>query len=194
MIISNKKFKIIYADPPWGYANKPSKNGTSRGFAGNHYSLMNLDEIKNLPVSEIADDDSVLFMWSTFPMIMDALETIKAWGFSYRTCAFVWVKKTSKGSNFWGCGYYTRSNAEICLLATKGKTLHRCSHSVHQIIESIPEKHSKKPDVVRSKIIELFGELPRIELFARERVEGWECWGDEITEPYKEGEVNDNTM
>ena len=182
MTISDKKFKIIYADPPWGYANKPSKNGTSRGFAGNHYPLMNLEELKRLPVSDIAEDDAVLFMWATFPMMQDAIETIKAWGFNYRTCAFVWVKKTKKGGNFWGCGYYTRSNAEVCLLATRGKTMTRLSHSVHQVVETIPEKHSKKPDEVRKRIVELFGDLPRIELFAREKAQGWEAWGNEITE------------
>lgn len=177
---TDKRYNIIYADPPWGYKNKPSKNGTSRGFAGNHYKLMTLDDVKNLPISDIAEKDCVLFMWATFPMIRDAFAVLKAWGFSYRTCAFVWVKKSKKGNNFWGCGYYTRSNAEICLLATRGKTLPRFSHSIHQIIESVPEKHSKKPDAVRNKITELFGPLPRIELFARQEYDGWDCWGDEV--------------
>lgn len=180
ILYTDKRYNIIYADPPWGYKNKPSKNGTSRGFAGNHYELMTLDEIQNLPINNITENNAVLFMWATFPMIQDALDTIKAWGFSYRTCAFVWVKKTNKGSNFWGCGYYTRSNAEICLLATKGKMLQRYSHSIHQIVESIPEKHSKKPGIVRDKIIGLFGTLPRIELFARDKADGWDCWGKEV--------------
>ena len=120
-------------------------------------------------------------MWATFPMIQEALKVIDAWGFNYRTCAFVWVKKNKKSdTNFWGCGYYTRSNAEICLLATRGKILERKSHSVHQIIESAVEAHSKKPNVVRDKIVELFGDIPRIELFARQEVDGWDCWGNEV--------------
>ncbi len=180
---THKKYKIIYADPPWAYKNKPSKNGTSRGFANNHYALMTVEELKKLNIQEIASDNSVLFLWATFPMIKDALAVIEAWGFKYRTCAFVWVKKNkNKPTNFWGCGYYTRSNAEICLLATKGKTLKRFSHSVHQIIEAPTERHSKKPDITRTKIIELFGAIPRIELFARENIDGWDCWGNEIEE------------
>lgn len=179
---TDKKYQIIYADPPWGYKNKPSKNGTSRGFANNYYGLMSLDDLARMNVQRIANENSVLFMWATFPMIQDALATIKAWGFSYRTCAFVWVKKNkNKDTNFWGCGYYTRSNAEICLLATKGKTLDRLSHKVHQIIEAPVKNHSRKPDAVREKIIELFGDLPRIELFAREQYDGWDCWGNEVT-------------
>ena len=178
---TNNKYNIIYADPPWSYKNSPSKKGTSRGFAKNYYDLMSVEELKKINISDIATDNSVLFMWATFPMINEALETIKNWGFDYRTCAFVWIKKNKKqDTNFWGCGYYTRSNAEICLLATKGKILKRQSHSIHQIIESKIEEHSKKPDIVRDKIIELFGDLPRIELFARQQVEGWDCWGNEV--------------
>lgn len=177
---TNKKYNIIYADPAWGYKNNPSKKGTSRGFAKNHYDLMTLDDIKSLDIKRISSENAVLFMWATFPMIKDALEVIESWGFNYRTCAFVWVKKNKKNlSNFWGCGYYTRSNAEICLLATKGKILERKSHRVHQIIENPVEEHSKKPDIVRDKIIELFGNLPRVELFARKSVDGWDCWGNE---------------
>lgn len=178
---TNRKYSIIYADPPWSYKNIPAKKGTSRGFAKNYYDLMSIEELKQIDINKISEDNAVLFMWATFPMIQEALETINNWGFKYRTCAFVWVKKNKKSdSNFWGCGYYTRSNVEICLLAIKGKILERKSHSVHQIIESKVEEHSKKPDIVRDKIIELFGDLPRIELFARQTAEGWDCWGDEV--------------
>lgn len=178
---TDKKYKIIYADPPWSYRNSPSKKGNSHGFAANHYALMNVEELKKINIQRITEDNAVLFMWATFPMIKEALETIKNWGFNYRTTAFVWVKKNKKAdTNFWGCGYYTRSNVEICLIATKGKILERKSHAIHQIIESPVEKHSKKPDIVREKIVELFGDLPRIELFARQHVEGWDCWGNEV--------------
>lgn len=178
---TDKKYNIIYADPPWNYKNNPSKKGTSRGFAKNYYDLMTIKELQNLNINKISAENSVLFMWTTFPMIDEALKVIKAWGFTYRTCAFVWIKKNKKSNtNFWGCGYYTRSNAEICLLAIKGKILERKSHSVHQIIESAVEEHSKKPDIARKKIVELFGDISKIELFARQEVEGWDCWGNEV--------------
>lgn len=117
-----EKYSIIYADPPWSYKNSPSKKGTSRGFAKNHYNLMSVEELKEIDIRRITEENAVLFMWATFPMIQEALNTIENWGFTYRTCAFVWIKKNKKtDTNFWGCGYYTRSNAEICLLATKRK-------------------------------------------------------------------------
>ena len=112
---------------------------------------------------------------------------MKAWGFEYKTAAFVWVKKNRKnGSNFWGMGAYTRANAEVCLLGVtpgfKAKELIR-SHSVHQIIEAPYEGHSKKPSEVRQRIVELLGDVPRIELFARQKADGWDAWGDELYEP-----------
>lgn len=174
------KYSLIYADPPWNYRNSPTVRGAGRGFAKSFYDLMGVDELGALPVSGLAEKNAVLFMWATFPAIQEALATIKNWGFNYRTCAFVWVKKNKKANtNFWGCGYYTRSNAEICLLATKGKILERKTHSLHQIIEAPVRVHSQKPDEVRAKIVELFGDLSRVELFARQSAEGWDCWGDQ---------------
>lgn len=109
---------------------------------------------------------------------------MESWGFQYKTAAFVWVKKYAKsGKNFFGMGAYTRSNAEVCLIGItpklKAKEWVR-SHSVRQIVESPVEEHSKKPDVVRDLIVELFGDLPRIELFARQRADGWDAWGNEV--------------
>lgn len=176
---TDKKYNIIYADPPWSYKNSPSKKGTTRCFAKNHYDLMPTNDIGELPIKEITEKDSVCIMWATFPMLPDALKVMDKWGFKYRTVAFVWVKKNKKNinTNFWGCGYYTRSNAEVCLLGVKGKILERKSRSIHQIIEKPVEEHSKKPDIVRDKIVELFGDIPRIELFARQYADGWDCWG-----------------
>lgn len=111
---------------------------------------------------------------------------MEAWGFEYKTAAFVWVKKARKsGGNFWGMGAYTRANAEVCLLGTtKGLRAKEWvkSHRVHQIVEAPVEGHSKKPDEVRRRIVELLGDVPRIELFARQRAEGWDSWGDEVPE------------
>ena len=120
-------------------------------------------------------------MWATFPMLREALELIEAWGFEYKTIAFCWVKQNKNSDGiFKGMGYYTRSNAEICLLATRGRVLERKSRSVSSVIISHIERHSKKPAETRDRIVELFGDLPRIELFARETTPGWDCWGNEV--------------
>lgn len=152
----------------------------NRGGAERHYDTMSIDDIKNLNVNEISDDDSILFMWATFPKIQEALDTIKAWGFEYKTCAFTWIKENKKSSTlFWGMGRWTRSNAEICLLATKGKPK-RINMGIHSVVVEKISKHSKKPSKIRNLIVDLIGDLPRIELFAREKKDGWDCWGNEI--------------
>lgn len=113
-------------------------------------------------------------------MLKECLEVIEAWGFKYKTIAFQWVKLNKKnGKPFYGLGRWTRGNTECCLLATKGKPK-RISNSVFQLIQTPIEGHSKKPAIVRDKIIELMGNLPRVELFARQKVKGWKSWGDEI--------------
>ncbi len=169
-----KKYQIIYADPPWSYWLGGKKN------ASRHYKCQPIDWIHNLPIHQIIDDNCVLFLWSTFPMLPDCLETIKRWGFKYSTNAFTWVKRNKKADSwFWGCGNYTRANAEICLLGMKG-TLTRQAKNVHQIIDCPVGQHSSKPDEARDRIVKLFGDLPRIELFARQKVEGWDCWGNEV--------------
>lgn len=108
---------------------------------------------------------------------------MEAWGFQYKTAAFVWVKKTKNGANFWGMGQYTRANAEVCLLGvTKGFKAGQQvqAHNVHQIVEAPFQGHSRKPDEVRQRIVQLLGDVPRIELFARERADGWDAWGNEV--------------
>ena len=187
----NKKYNIIYADPPWSY-----NGGLPQRQDGltpkQHYPVMETEEICALPVDEIADDNSILLMWSTFSKLQDGLDVIKAWGFIYKTCAFAWVKTNKRKnvdqisflpedsfSSFWGMGGWTRSNIELCLLGTKGKPK-RYSKGVHQVIYSSIREHSRKPDVTKERIIELCGDLPRIELFAREKTEGWDVWGNEV--------------
>lgn len=182
------KYRIIYADPAWCYRD----GSTHRGGAKRHYNVMTDEEIKNLPIGEISEDDSILFMWATFPKLQEALEVIKAWGFKYKTIGFVWIKTNKRfNSNqttflpiesldvFWGMGRWTRSNAEICLIATKGKPK-RKSSSVHSVIISEIQAHSKKPTTTRDLIVKLCGDLPRIELFARDKTEGWNVFGDEV--------------
>ena len=151
------------------------------GVAEQHYSVMNVKDICALPVASISAKDSALFLWATFPQLREALQVIEAWGFSYTTTAFVWLKQNRKSPTwFYGMGFWTRSNAEICLLAKRGKPK-RHSKKIHQFIISPIEEHSKKPDIVRERIVELMGDLPRIELFARHSTPGWDVWGDEVS-------------
>lgn len=174
-----KKYQIIYADPPWTY---PKTGGlkNSRGMAKQFYNTMSLEEIKNLPISDIADSDSILFLWATYPQLPNALEVVKAWGFEYFGLGFEWIKKTAGGKDFFGMGYWTRANPECCLLATRGK-LKPKSHSVRQLTYAPLSNHSAKPSLVREKIVELCGDLTRVELFAREKTDGWDVWGNEIS-------------
>ena len=133
-----------------------------------------------MPVSNIADDNCVLFLWVTMPKLNECWELIEKWGFNYKTVAFTWVKRNKKSLTwFWGMGSWTRANAELCLLSTKGKPK-RISASVHSVIDSPIEEHSKKPQEARNRIVKLMGDLPRIELFARQKVDGWDCWGNEV--------------
>lgn len=152
--------------------------------ARQHYETMKTKEISELPIRKIKTDDAICFLWATFPNIAEALKVMEAWGFEYKTAGFVWVKKNKKSNtNFWGMGAYTRANAEVCLLGISKKTKAKQvvkSNAVHQIIESKIEEHSKKPPLVREKIIELLGDIPRIELFARQYTDDWDCWGDEV--------------
>ena len=170
-----KKYTVIYADPPWRYHCGGLTRGPER-----HYPTMPLDDIKALPVADLAADDCALFLWATLPMLREALGVIEAWGFKYKTTAFVWVKLNRKDNGiFWGLGYWTRSNVEICLLALKGKP-RRMATNIHQVIISHVEEHSKKPDETRRRIEALMGDVPRIELFARQSPPGWDVWGNEV--------------
>ena len=176
MKLPNKKFSIIYADPPWNYKDKLKINCG----ANSKYSVMDINDIKNLDVDSICNDDCILFLWVTFPLINEGLEVIKSWGFTYKTCGFVWIKENQKSPGLsWGMGWWTRANAELCLIGVKGKPK-RQSASVHQVIMSKREKHSKKPDEVKEKIVKLCGNIPRIELFARQKTKGWNVWGNEV--------------
>lgn len=173
-----KKYQIIYADPPWEY-KVYSKKGQTRS-AEVHYPTMALADIQALPVGKLADDNCILFMWTTIPLLRDCFSVMESWGFTYKTVAFVWVKQNRKSDSlFWGMGHWTRANAELCMLATKGHP-RRKSAGVHQVIISHIENHSKKPDDARKRIVELVGDLPRIELFAREKTPGWDVWGNEV--------------
>lgn len=173
-----KKYGVIYADPPWHY-KVYSKKGMGRS-AESHYPTMKLEDIKALPVADLADRDCALFLWVTLPCLLEGIEVLKAWGFEYKTTAFVWVKQNRKADSlFWGMGFWTRSNAEICLLGTKGRPK-RKDAGIHQVVISHVEEHSRKPQEVHDRIIRLMGDVPRIELFARRKTEGFDVWGNEV--------------
>lgn len=181
----DRRYSVIYADPPWAY-RQCGATEKSRGSAVKHYQTMTTREISALPVPSICGEGAACFLWATFPNIGEAIRVMGEWGFTYKTAAFVWVKKNRKnGGNFWGMGAYTRANAEVCLLGVSpgfraGERVR--SHRVHQIIEAPFEGHSRKPEEARRRIVELLGDVPRIELFARQRADGWDAWGNEAPE------------
>lgn len=188
----NKKYQIIYADPPWKYNNRANNNTKFKGGAGNHYNLMTMEEIENLPINNLADENCALFLWTTFPMLDEQIKLFKKWKFDYKTLGFSWIKLNPKNLKpFFGVGYYTKSNCEVCLLGIKGK-MKPISNKISSVILSPKREHSRKPDEIREKIVQLFGDVPRIELFARQKVKGWDSWGNEIEsdinlEDYKNG-------
>jgi N6-adenosine-specific RNA methylase IME4 len=180
MNFPTKKYSIIYADPPWEYSSDPKSKRGIWGMAHNQYDTVSIEDLKKIPVDTIADDNCILFMWATFPNLQQGLDLIKAWGFEFKTVGFVWEKfdKTNNVAKKYGLGWYTRSNCEIVMIGRKGK-FNRQSAAVQQIVKSTISKHSQKPDEVRNRIIKLCGDLPRIELFARTKVHGWDVWGND---------------
>ena len=189
MMLPRKKYNIIYADPAWTFKTYSDKG---KGKAPEkHYSCMKIEDIYNLPVGNISYKDCVLFLWVTYPLLKEGIKTIEEWGFTYKTCGFSWIKKNKKSDSlFWGLGYWTRANNEICLLGTKGKPK-RVGKGVHQVVMSKIQRHSQKPDIVKDRIVELCGDVPRIELFARQATKGWDVWGNEVSETKIEKEKND---
>jgi site-specific DNA-methyltransferase (adenine-specific) len=182
-----RKYELIYADPPWEYKVWSNK-GRGRS-AESHYDTMSLERLKALAVPAMCAKDCVLLLWATAPGLSVAMELGAAWGFVYKTVAFVWIKKNRNNDRvFIGLGYYTRSNAEWVLLFTKGRPLSRVRRDVGQVVIAKVGKHSQKPTEIRTRIVELFGDRPRVELFARSRqgffsndeYAGWDVFGNEV--------------
>jgi N6-adenosine-specific RNA methylase IME4 len=190
------KFQIIYADPPWLYFNDQS---SEMGRGGSNYPKLDLEELKKLPIADITDDDCALFLWATTPKIKEALECLEAWGFKYTTMPFVWVKTNKKCNKsleeleeditngnqgfpkglYSGMGYWTNSNIEYVLLGKKGKP-HRIRKDIKQVVVAPLGRHSAKPPEVRNRIVDLMGDIPRVELFSRDIVSGWQFLGNEL--------------
>lgn len=172
------QFNIIYADPPWNFKTYSSK-GKGKS-PEKYYSCLTLEDLKALPVPSLAATDCALFLWMPSQHLKEALELMETWGFTFKTIAFVWRKKCKASDNdHFGLGYWTRMGSEFVLLGTKGNP-QRQSASVRQVVEESVGVHSAKPPIIRDLIVELLGELPRIELFARETCPGWVAVGDEI--------------
>ena len=172
------KYKTILADCPWEYENKKG-DLAARGAATSAYSVMPLEEIKRLPVKYIAHEDSLLLLWATSPKLSEALEVIKAWGFEYRTIAFVWCKLNPLAVGMYsGLGSWVNSNVEFVLLAKRGSPK-RLNKNVKQLLFAPRKEHSRKPDEIFDRIEQL-SEGPFIELFARRKREGWSAWGNEV--------------
>ena len=187
MPFPNKKYSVIYADPPWSYQDK-----RCNGNAADHYPTMRIEDICSLPVHDIAADNCVLFLWATYPMLKEALQVIEAWGFKYKSIGFQWIKQNRSGNGyFFGLGRWTRGNTEPCLIAVKGKPK-RVSNGVSQLIFAPLRAHSQKPDIARDKIRELMGEEQSyIELFARSTTPGWDVWGNEVNKYNSESKRED---
>lgn len=172
----DNRYQAIVCDPPWHYATRSPK-GDGRS-ARKHYGTMSLDELKQLPVSQWAAPNCVLFMWACDPLLPQALELIDAWGFSFSTVGFYWVKENKKSPGlFTGLGYWTRACPEQCLLATRGRPK-RKAKDVRRVIMSPRREHSRKPDEVIERIERLV-DGPYLEMFARQTRPGWDAFGNE---------------
>ncbi|MCQ3805120.1 MAG: MT-A70 family methyltransferase [bacterium] len=175
-----RRFSVIYADPPWDYRGQLQHAGVGSGDTGGaarHYPTVRLSDLKKLKVASIADDDCLLFMWATNPHLDQAVELGKAWGFKWATVAFVWDKVRVNP------GFYTLSQCELCLVFKRGRIpMPRGARNVRQMVRSERGPHSQKPEEVRRRIEEMFPSQSKIELFARTKSAGWSSWGLEITD------------
>lgn len=171
-----KKYQIIYADPPWVYKDKSKSHG---GGAESHYICTPTEELGKLQIP--AENDSVLLMWCTYPQLEEGLKLMKLWGFKFKTVAFTWVKTNKDGSIYMGMGRHTRANAEICLLGVRGNGVPRKNAAIYNTQIHPRGRHSAKPDKFADDIVSLYGiDTTRLEMFAREKRSDWDVWGNEV--------------
>jgi N6-adenosine-specific RNA methylase IME4 len=172
-------YQLIYADPPWHFRVR-SEKGEGRS-AKNHYDVMSTTDIADLPVVDLAAADSVLLMWVIDPMIEEGYQVMRAWGFTPKTVGFYWVKENMKSAGFFtGLGYYTRANPEQCILGIRGRGLPRKDKGVKRLLIAPRGRHSEKPEEAYERIERLFGDVRRLELFARRRRAGWDVFGNQV--------------
>ena len=177
-LIRMKKYQIIYADPAWLYQcgkNHLAKKSMINGKTDIHYNAMPIKEMEQMNVKDIADNDCLLFMWVTSPFLKIGIDLMIKWGFDFSTIGFVWYKeKTNPGS-------YTLSECEVCLIGKKGKIpTPRGARNVKQFLSEKRTRHSAKPNEIRNRIFQMFPTQNKIELFAREKHDGWDVWGNEV--------------
>lgn len=194
--LPSKRYDIVYADPPWDYGGKMQFDRTSKSAdkidlskkifissAAFKYPTLKLEELKKIPIQEIASDNCLMFMWATGPHLQHAFTLGEAWGFEYRTVGFVWDKMVHNP------GKYTMSNCEFCLIFKRGKIpLPRGARNVQQLVQVPRGKHSEKPIEISKRIEMMFPTQSKIELFARKRLDGWDCWGLDVMKQEQEEE------
>ena len=170
-----KKYEIIYADPPWDYkGQKQHSKVKTTGGAVSHYNTTTTRDLKDIPVADVAADNSLMFMWSSSPHLDQAIDLMTAWGFQYKTIAFVWYKQRTNP------GFYTMSQCEICIVGKRGKIpTPRGARNVRQFLSEERGKHSAKPAEIRRRIEQMFPTQTKLEMFAREAPEGWDVFGNE---------------
>ncbi len=192
--LPEEKYDIIYCDPPWDYGgkmqfDKSGKKQFNDGWEKNifisaanfKYPTVKTKELKKIPISEIASDDCLLFMWVTNPHLAQGIELGKSWGFEYRTVAFVWDKMVHNP------GQYTMSYCELCLVFKRGRIpTPRGARNIKQLVRVPRGKHSEKPLEVLKGIEKMFPTQKKIELFARHKPEGWDVWGLDVREEYED--------
>ena len=177
------KYDVVLADPPWHHFGSKVKDAA----AGKHYSLLGDSVVRGLPVKDLLSDRGVVFLWATCPRLDFAVSVLSDWGLFFRGVAFVWVKCRKDGVPVGAQGVrptFVKPLTELVLVASvkrpPGRVLPLMSESVCQTVFAPRGRHSAKPGVVRERIVDLLGDVPRLELFARERVDGWDCWGNEV--------------
>ena len=181
----SKRYEIIYADPPWDFGGAKLNAVTSGKEISDHYPTMPDEDILYLDVESITAKDCLLFMWVVHSKLPLAINCIKQWGFEYSTVAFEWLKRTSTGLPVCFMGKWTCGGAiELCLLGRKG-SIPRIAKDVRRLIDTPRRKHSQKPDETRDRIVDLVGNAPRIELFSRNKIAGWDTWGNELDSDVK---------
>ncbi|HAN7920289.1 MT-A70 family methyltransferase [Escherichia coli] len=178
-----KKYTLIYADPPWAYRDKAADGNRGAGFK---YPVMSVLDICRLPVWDLADENCLLAMWWVPTQPLEALKVVEAWGFRLMTMkGFTWIKCGSRQPDklVMGMGHMTRANSEDCLFAVKGKLPTRINAGIVQSFTAPRLEHSRKPDIVREKLVQLLGDVSRIELFARQTSHGFDVWGNQCEDP-----------
>ena len=183
------KYKLIYADCPWQFNNKKT-GGNMKSGADAHYPTMTIEDLKRMDIDSITDDNCLLVMWWVGSMPQEAIDLCQAWGFTIKNMnGFVWNKLTTHGKPFFGMGFYTRAGSESCIIATKGK-VKILDHGVRAVESKHVGVHSAKPSVFRKRCVQLIGDVPRLEMFARREAEGFDVYGNEVPNsieiPFKE--------